>query len=213
MYLRAEGLEGRRLVTDVTDRDFLYAPKNPRCLVCSLPSDQWAEVNAALWDAQERRPDYRVAGVRACAMFGLEVKDPKSITNHVEHMERSWHRPTQYPPTARERQVFPTDYVSVTDRAAKLGVDAMEALSTRLEGLEARDLIAVAKLGMGARQHQAALEAKDRRSHQVEVTAIFGFVSGHMGIPEVEAKDVTPTAELRAAMEEERRLLEERAAG
>lgn len=198
---------------DAIERDFMFAPKNPRCLVCSLPADQWAEVNAAIWDAQERRPDYRVAAQRACAVFGLDVKDLKSITNHAEHVERSWHSGVQYPPTARERAVFPNDYASVTERAARLGVDAMEAISRRLEGMDNRDLIAVAKIGMGARQHQASLESKDRRSNKVEVTAIFGFVSGHMDIPEVEARDVTPVGELRGTFEDERRLLEERAAG
>lgn len=199
-------------MADEVERDYLYAPKNPRCKVCSIPQPGWSEVNAAIWDAQERRPDYRVAGVRACAAMGVEI-DPKSITAHAEHIEASWHSGVQYPPTQRERAVFPNDYASVTDRAARLGVDAMQAISDRLDVLEPKDLIAVAKLGMGARQHQASMEAKDRRSHQIEVTAIFGFVSGHMDIPEVEVKDVTPVGELRAGFEEHRAALVERAAG
>lgn len=192
--------------------NFMYAPKKAGCKVCTIPQPGWSEVNAAVWDNQERRTDYAAAGTRACAAQGTPV-NIKTLVKHVEHIEASWHSGLQYPPTSREHSVFPVDYVSLTERAARMGSDAMQHLTERLDGMETKDLIAVAKLGIGARQHERGIEAKDRRSHEKNVIAVFGFVSGHMDIPEVEVKDVTPIGEMRTAFEEERRRLEERAAG
>lgn len=193
------------------------AHKKARCSICTIPQPGWSEVNAAIWDGfpsiDSRTTDYRESARRTAALYGVDV-EVKVVTRHAEHIEADARVPTpQRPESARETNVMPADYESITDRAARLGSDALESLHQRLPMMEDRDIIAVAKMGVGARQHQAAMAAKDRRKGDTTI-AIFGFVSGHMAnLPEHEVLDVTPPSELREGFEEERALLEARARG
>lgn len=188
-----------------------YAPRKQRCKVCRLPAESWAEVNAAIWDGMIRRHDYAISGVRAyLAHRPDETMNVKTMVAHVVHIEATWHTGT---PTTRERPVFPIDYEAMTDRAAKLSAQAMERIAERVDVMEDKDLIAAAKLGMAATQHRAAMQAKDRRQGDV-LDALLMLASGNApALPEGERGtiiDVTPM-ELRASLEAERALLEERA--
>lgn len=193
------------------------AHKKARCTICSIPQPGWSEVNAAIWDGfpslDTRVSDYREDGRRTASLYGVKV-DAKAITQHALHIEADAREPSDAHPTAaRETNVMPIDYESITDRAARLGSDAMESLYQRLPMMEDKDVIAVAKMGMGARQHQASMASKDRRKGDT-IIGIFGFVSGHMAnLPDHEVIDVTPPEELRSSFDEERALLEARARG
>jgi hypothetical protein len=192
-----------------------YAPRKKRCIVCDLPQSQWAEVNAAIWDGQARVAGHRVAGQRAyMAQAGVERLDIKVIDRHVEHIETTWHTT---PPSSRERPVFPTDYESVTEKAAGLSAVAMERLKQRIESVESlidtKDLIAAAKLGLAARQHQETLRAKDRRQ-ATTLDALFGLAAGLVGaLPPGEVIDVTPIEVLHEELAAERKLLEAHSRG
>jgi hypothetical protein len=188
-----------------------YAPRKKRCIVCDLPQSQWAEVNAAIWDGQARVAGHRVAGQRAyMAQAGVERLDIKVIDRHVEHIETTWHTT---PPSSRERPVFPTDYESVTEKAAGLSARAMEALTRDLDSLAPKDLIAAAKLGLAARQHQETLRAKDRRQ-ATTLDALFGLAAGLVGaLPPGEVIDVTPIEVLHEELAAERKLLEAHSRG
>jgi hypothetical protein len=193
----------------------LYAPRAVRCIICALPAPKYAEVNAAIWDGRALVSAHRKKGQAAyIAQTGAARLDPKVIDRHVEHTQASWHTT---PPSSRERSVFPHDYEGLTESVAKMGSEAVNVISRRLEedpdAVTVKDLAVLAKLGMGARQHQAALATKQRSKGDLTI-AIFGIVSGHMAqLPEGEVLEVIDAKVLRDSFDEERALLEERAAG
>lgn len=190
----------------------LFAPRKVNCKVCRIGESQWAEVNAAMWEGGHRRRDYIACAQRVIAANGMSVDD-RTIQRHAEHIEATWHRGN---PTTREDPVFPIDYDSMTDRAARLGGKAMGRIEEKLdagEPLDTKDLVMIAKAGLGAAQHRAAMQAKDRRQGEV-LDVLLLMASGNApALPEGEVIDVTPASELRAEFERERALLEARSRG
>jgi hypothetical protein len=187
------------------------APRKERCTVCALPTQQAALVNAAIWDGQVRRHGYSVDAHRVLmAQLGRKCKQ-SIIFQHADHIELTWHQTDREIPT--ERPVFPTDYESVTEKAAGLSARAMEALTRDLDSLAPKDLIAAAKLGLSARQHQETLRAKDRRQ-ATTLDALFGLAAGLVGaLPPGEVIDVTPIEVLHEELAAERKLLEAHSRG
>jgi hypothetical protein len=187
-----------------------YAPRKLRCVVCLLPASQWAEVNAVIWDGMVRRVGYGQAAIRAYeAQSGRKVNE-KTIYRHADHIEATWHTTPQ---NAREKAVFPSDYESVTEKAAGLSARAMERLESQVDDLDPKDLIAAAKLGIAARQHQETLKAKDRRT-ATTLDALFGIAAGLVGaLPEGEVVDTVEVEGLYVELAEERKLLEAHARG
>lgn len=188
--------------------------KSPRCIVCSLPLKDRQEVNAAIWQGTQRVTNYVVAGKRAYDAVADSPCDRKVIMRHADHVERSMREATPEDPAAgREEPVFPTDYESLVDKAAAVGMGAMAQLEAQLaEGLIApRELVALAKMGVTARAQQRAAEIDSKRP-QVLLMGIFGLASGHLAqLPESEAIETFDEATLRLEVREQRRLLEERA--
>jgi hypothetical protein len=183
------------------------------CKVCQLKPEQRQEVNAAVWDGTARRPRYREAGKRAYESFGGTI-NVKAITRHADHTEDGWREATPDDPAAgRERPVFASDYESLTERAAIAGAQALNTLEQRvaLGEIDNRELLGLAKLGLGARQKQEELRAASNRP-EIALTAIIGIASGHVQLPESEVIEVVDPQELKATVQEERRLLEARAA-
>jgi hypothetical protein len=183
------------------------------CRICELPPDQRQEVNAAIWDGRKRRRTYRHAGQRAFAAVTRGHIDRKTVTRHADHIEGSWREATPDDPMAgREVPVFAPDLESLTDRAAIIGGAAMDAIETKvLDGtLGDRELLGVAKLGLGARQRQLELEQNKSRP-EVAILAIVGVASGHVRLPEAEVIDVADPTRLKAAVQEERQRLVARA--
>ena len=186
------------------------------CIVCSLPHDQRTEVNAAIWQGRKRVADYIAAGHRTFAQVAGRTCDRKTITRHADHIEATWREASvDDPATRREAPVFPTDYESMVDRAAILGMQAMSHLELRIATGELgdRELLGVAKMGVMSRAQQRATEV-DASRPQVMLMAVFGLASGHLAhLPETEAITVIEEGSLRANVSEQRRLLEERARG
>lgn len=186
------------------------------CLVCSLPPEKRREVNAAIWQGKSRVRDYIAAGHRVYTEMAGKPCDRKVITRHAEHIEATWRKATvEDPPTRREDAVFPTDYETIVDTAARVGMKAMLELERKLEedGIESRELVGIAKMGVVARAQQRASEIDAKRPH-IMLTAVFGLASGHLAqLPETEAVEVFEEGALLAQVREERKLLEERARG
>lgn len=183
------------------------------CKVCALPIEKRQEVNAAVWDGRARRPKYREAGKRAFESFGDTI-NVKAITRHADHVEDGWREATPDDPAAgRERAVFPSDYESLTERAALAGAQALNQLEQRVIAgeVEDRELLGLAKLGLGARQKQEELRAASKRP-EIALMAIIGIASGHVEMPESEVIEVVDPQTLTETVREERRLLEARAA-
>lgn len=213
---------GRRV--SVRRKNVLVAPRSRACRICKeLVPALIADVNAAIWPepgVAVRARDYRIAAARVCRAHGLEVEE-KSVTRHAKHIEASWHRvTTERPAGSSEIAVFPTDYQSVAQHAAQLGMQAMGVLSKRVaQGtMEDRELVATAKLGVGAVQQREALRIRQQEADTAQgfMAAVFGLAAGHVGeddVPEVEVIDVTPVEVLHVQVQEERAALRRLQAG
>lgn len=175
------------------------------CRICGLPDQARTAISAAIWPTGAMGPrarGYRVDAVHAALEHAISL-DPKSVTTHANHVERTWRVPTvAAPPAPAEVELFDIGLDSMTERAATLGAKAMIELETSMPEMEARDLIQVAKMGVTAVEKREALRLKDRRPN-INVLAIFGLVSGHVPSSE-RAEDAYPVELLEAELNAER---------
>lgn len=191
------------------------APRNDDpCLICDLPDDALQHVNAEIWDGTSIRTErYRARGARAYFLATGEHIDPKTVTRHARHTESTWRvvETALAPATAGEIPVFPTDYKSMVERAAHLGMYASTKLEQQIrdDKLAPHDLVSLVRGGVMARAQQESNRVAEKRA-QTEVSLIFGLAGGHLVgmLPEDEVIDVTPSEEeLRDGIMAERRAL------
>ncbi len=183
-----------------------------KCLICVLETPAREAVNAAIWDgSSERVRGYRAAGVRAFTHMTGGSIDPKSITRHADDTEATWHDTNPADPASDiDVPVFDSSYEAIVQRAANLGKLAIEKLPKKVaaDELEDRELVSVAKMGVGARTQQESNRVASNRP-QIQVAAILGVVAGGMGnLPADEVIDVTPEAELIDVVRQERKALQ-----
>lgn len=200
----------------------MVAPKAAKCRICQeLTPQQVAEVNAAIWSVPgvDLRPrGHRPAAQRACAVNGLVI-DIKTVDRHADHIAASWHEAKPQSPVAPgERPVFPTDFTTVTERYANLGMAAVDQLEGLIPTMDPKELVPVARMGLGAVQTREAmrLRAQEVQTAEGMLAALFGVAGGHLSegdIPDVEVIDVTPVEDLHAEVEAERAALEALQAG
>lgn len=188
--------------------DIVVAALHPACRICVLEDTVRELVHRAIWSesTRTRLPAYRKNAVKVIADAAALNVDPKHITKHADHVERSWRMPTERAPAKSiEVPVFAPSIESVADRAGMLGHAAMAQIEQRMADgmMEDRDVIAVAKLGVGAVATREKIIAR-RREADINVAAIFGIVSGHLVTPPHEIKNVTPIEELEAEIDAER---------
>jgi hypothetical protein len=193
-------------------RELLVAPLSPSCRICQLDEDARNAANDAIWKdgSKERVRQYRAAAVKALLDLSFTV-DPKTVGRHADHIERSWRTATPAaPPRALEVPIWTPSVDSLAERAGMLGHAAMSDLERRVSAgiMEDKDVIAVAKLGVGAAVAREKIVQR-RREADINVAAIFGIVSGHVVTPPHEVKNVTPVEELEAELDAERALLRE----
>lgn len=203
-------------------KNIVVAARSSTCRICKgLRPDAVAEVNAAIWPepgVAARFRDYRTSAVRVAAAHGLEV-EVKSVSRHAQHIERSWHVvDAKSPAKPGELPVFKTDFNSMVDRAATLGAKAMDALDSQMPTLDPKELVAVAKLGVGASVTRESLRLKAQEvDQQSQIIAALGALSsGHISqgdIPETEVIDVTPVEVLLDEVAQEREALARLSAG
>lgn len=108
------------------------------------------------------------------------------LKRHRAHVVRWVERPVVTPAAIETGQVVRLDgpggapsWVRAPDRAIDLGMEAIDALSERLENMEDADLIAVARLGLSASGKRGDWEAKGRQMGQMD--ALLKLASGHGG--------------------------------
>lgn len=197
----------------------IVAPRKERCSICDQVPAVIAEINTAIWaqaGVDTRRQHYRADAQRVAKANGLEV-EVKTITRHADHVAATWHPATEkMPARIGDIAVHPTDYESVVTKAAAIGQQAMEQIARDLPEYEPKVVVAVAKMGVTAVSHRAALDARKETDRTVDrlAAALFGVQSGHMrDVPDMEIIDVTPVEDLLEEVHAERALLEERARG
>lgn len=193
----------------------VVAPRKRDCSICRLPPDVITQVNAAIWPeagVARRSYGYRTTAQRICRAQGLYL-EVKLVTRHAEHIEESWHPVTPGRPAVHgEIPVHATDYQSVTDKAAGLGMAAMTALEGQIGIMEPRDLVAAAKLGVQAATQKEALRIRQQQADDAGIlaAALFGAVSGTItqrDVPEAEVIDVTPVEDLLDEVHQARKAL------
>ena len=197
----------------------VVAPLKARCIICRAPELVRLAINAAMWDEEGSRTETYCADALRVAHDSrvpelARLKDD-TVRRHAEHVEESWQElaPGEAPvidDRPLPAPVFPHDFESVTTAAARAGARAIARLEEHLDGLDPKETIAVAKLGLNAAGNREALRLK-RNQQSIDIAAIFGVVSGMVEIPEHAVRNVTPLEDLRGEVTEERRLLAERA--
>jgi hypothetical protein len=189
----------------------VYRPEG-LCTVCRAPEAVRLLVNGAIWNADGHRGrTYRVAGVDAYQEATAKSIDARTIQRHVAHIERDWRQPTdQAPARGDEEDLLRTDFASVTDRMARLGVKAAKQLEADLPKLTDKDRLDLAKLGLRASTAQENVLLK-RGQQNIDLVGVFLLASKRVEMPEHEIRVVTPPDELRQVILEERRLLTARA--
>lgn len=194
----------------------VVAPRKRGCSLCGgLSPREVADVNAAIWPEgpeHARSRSYRTDGVRVAAANGLTV-EAKTITRHADHIEASFHIATpKHPPVAGDIAVMPTDYESVMTKMADVGMRAADRIVDRIDEMDDRDLISVAKLGQTAAAQREALRLRKNEGAQsgLLLQALFGLSGGQLSegdVPESEVLNVTPPEVMLDEVRQERRAL------
>lgn len=179
------------------------------CKICSYEPELIQAVNAAIWDGQQVRRRTCVAEAAKVLVAAGKKGHRRGVLHHADHIEQSWRNvDRQHPASGKELAVFPTDFESVTDKIALLGMRGLQVLEKRVDAgdIDSRDLSGVVRMGLNAVVERKKAEDRSKRP-QITVQAIFAELSGHLEVPAGEIINVTPYAELREEIDDERRLL------
>jgi hypothetical protein len=182
------------------------------CKLCAEPQAVLGGLNKAIWgEGMTRQRGYiRLAG-EALAEHDLIV-DQKTILRHADHVEATWRTETPRQPMTDEERPL-TEFGPVMDRISRIGLKAGAKLEELIDGdlLQGKELVAAAKLALNAQATKEMARLKQKGLPDMSVQAIFLIGTDVVELNPHEVRNVTPASELRAEMDEERRLLEERA--
>jgi hypothetical protein len=181
-----------------------------------LKPDVLTEIHAALWDVPDeatgitqamRNRNYRLQVVNLLAVHDVYVEE-KSVTRHAEHVELTG-KLVERATNSGERQVFAIDYHSMTDRAANMAVSAFEQIAQRVNagGMEDRELVQVAKMGMVAVADREKLRVKEVGQDKALAAIMLIASGGARELPEGEVFDGVSITVLQDEMAQEREAL------
>lgn len=153
------------------------APRLPGCRVCSAVH-ALEDVAWRIWREDGSFIGYTDAAayLRSIGMTGSDEAIRKRIARHRAHVE-AWlaeGAPNAYTPGVEAvRRIAtaergPVRWLDVAQTGAELGMESLRLLSMRLGTMDDRDLIAVAKLGLGAANKIGDMEARGRALYQVD---------------------------------------------
>lgn len=192
------------------------------CLVCQAPEPTRLALNGAIWSPEGARyTDYtarakRVA--RGSEVPSLATLSRNAVVGHVSHIEDSWREvAAQGELVGREAPVtVPTDYMSATDPAIRVGVKAGRLLEHILDVagdggaalFKATDLIAMAKMGASTAGQREKTRLRVGQM-QIDIAALFGLSAGHVGVlgAGAEADEILEVEDMRSALAAERKAI------
>lgn len=212
------------------------APVKHDCVICIAPELIRRVVDIAIWPEGGivRSANYRSAGARAASQAAMSMPpvdgkedpraaryselDPKTITRHADHIEESWREFEPGETLRPDEVVIATDFGSVTEQMARVGMLAAGGLSTligqdpvRFAALFPKEAIAASKLGLQAAGVKEASRLK-RNQQVIDVAAIFAASSGHhRPVDSGGDEDEASLDDLRGELAEERKQLAARA--
>ena len=157
-------------------------PRHPQCYVCKHVA-QVEHVSVLLFD-EDGQPRRTARGLslapavdylRSIGLPGTPVTMGRRVKAHAKHIEDYLANPGPIAPVTVEevgvtrlRPEGPVRWLDLQEQAMEVGRDALSLLAARLEVMEDKEIIAVAKLGTAAASKRADLEAKGRRLNQVD---------------------------------------------
>ena len=160
--------------------------KRRDCLVCTSAAEVFEAVNEAIWDGREPAYERRVRGyarlgATVLAAHGRPKTDHRVLGRHAKHVEASYREATGNTMTFRhEAPLYATDFESVTDRFAHLGMVAAEKVAERLPDMDDKQMLQVASMGLKAATVRQVSEQRAKRAPNVTIQAIFGVTAGFL---------------------------------
>jgi hypothetical protein len=170
----------------------VLVPRAASCWVCRTVGVV-EDVTVRLFTADgARRADYRDAKeyVRAIGYGSISDRTmTRYLSEHARHVEAALGGgPAAPSELTRIEPPGPAHWLDVNQNAVEVGNAALARLNARLEVMEDRELVAVAKLGVSAAQKVGDWEAKGRKLAQVD--EIIKLASGRVSEGgEIEAGD------------------------
>jgi hypothetical protein len=148
-------------------------PRSATCWVCkTVGVVEDVTVRMFTPDGQ-RKADYAEAK-RYIRSIGYSDPSDRTLVRylsaHANHVEKSMAGPTAAVPSdlTRLEPPGPSRWLDVNQNAQNVGNEALGIILSRLDVMEDRDLVAVAKIGVQAAQKHGDWEAKGRKLAQVD---------------------------------------------
>lgn len=165
-------------------------PRSASCWVCRTVGVV-EDVTVRLFTADGvRRTDYRDAKAYVRGIGYGKIADrtlTRYLSEHARHVEAAMSGGPAAPANlTRLSPEGPAHWLDVNQNAVDVGNEALGRLRARLDVMEDRELVAVAKIGVGAAQKVGDWEAKGRKLAQVD--ELIKLASGRIEDPaEIEA--------------------------
>ena len=165
-----------RIIPNYDGANPRLSPRSTACSVCRDVADL-ADVNLRLWDEEANRiPGGHLAAARYLKSIGIAGSKralEARIETHRDHAERYADGERKNIAAGGEviiPKLGPSRWLDVQQDAMDAGTAAIAAARERLEqgGMQNKDIIALAKLGVGAAGKRGDLEAKGRKLNQID---------------------------------------------
>jgi hypothetical protein len=170
----------------------VLVPRSAGCWVCRTVAVV-EDVTVRLFTADgSKKADYRDAKAYVRAIGYSAIPDRtlgRYLSQHAKHVEAAMAGgPAAPAELTRIAPVGPSHWLDVNQNAVDIGNEALGVLKSRLDVMEDRELVAVAKIGVAAAQKVGDWEAKGRKLAQVD--ELIKLASGRTGEGgEIEAGD------------------------
>lgn len=148
-------------------------PRDRRCGICKSVA-KIEDVTVRLFDPEHNPlpPKEAVDYLRSIGRSGSYEALSKQVKTHQKHVAKALAGDGEVAPVSRMEPMVPVGgaptWLSLNEAAVDTGMDALSMLRARLDAMDDRDLIAVAKLGQTASSKRGDWEAKGRQLNQMD---------------------------------------------
>jgi hypothetical protein len=149
------------------------APRGKGCWVCKEVAAPEHVTVLCFDELGQRKPTAEAADyLRSLGLAGTKTLMQRRVSSHMKHVEAYVAAPYPLVPAhgVRTEPLPHVNWLSATQGAVDLGMEAQRALAERLASgeMEDHDIVALAKLGVTAASKQGDLEAKGKSIKQVD---------------------------------------------
>lgn len=158
--------------------DPLLAPRRSTCKVCILVADPGA-VTELLYDAalDHTPPRPALEYLRSVGIAVTERNLRAMVAGHRRHVDKFLDRggnvaPAQFVDGISRIDPKRTSWVELNQQGMNAGASALDILKDRLQHMEDKDLISVARMGQAAASTRASLEMKGAMKRAEEIARL-----------------------------------------